>query len=145
MSTPFKRKTDSSITDGSWSGSLKFCTMTHLHSGTNYDSSTCVFNALSNGQKRTKLSNPTTSLTWHTKNTSISDNLTEAAQTTLAQARGLDKQHWPVILSHLLRLPYSTLANTHPHLGAWQIGHSLLFKTTTLDIKQTPSTRDNSL
>ena len=104
-----------------------------------------VFNALSNSHKMVEFSNPTTYLTGHTKDMPITDNLTKTAQTTLVQARGLGKLHWPAILSHLLRLPHLTLDNIHPHLGARQTRHPLLVKTTTSDIRQTPSTGDNLL
>jgi len=51
-------------------------------------------------------SNLTTYLTWHAKDTSITNNLTKAAQTTLVQTQGLNKPYQPTILSYSSMLPH---------------------------------------
>ena len=73
----------------------------------------------------------------------IPDNLIEAAWTTLVQARGLDKSHRPAIHSHLSKVPHLTSDNIHPCLGTRQTHRPLLIKTTTPNIRYSPSTLDN--
>ena len=75
-------------------------------------------------------------LAYKTKSMSILNNLIETAQTTLVQARGLDKPHQP-------RVPYWTTL-----IHAWGIDKFitlLLVKLTTPDIRKTPSTWNNLL
>ena len=100
-------------------------------------------------KERAELSNPTTYLSWHAKDTSITDNLTEVAWTTHVQARGLDKPHRLATLTRIkvatpdIGQNSSTLGGLTNSTPSTCQNYYPKHQTNSLDTGQSISTLDN--